>query len=269
MLYSFCMLTDFQLFSLLFILGISILGGWLPLTRPERARQPDGFPLGKPFSCGVFLALSLVMMMPSGFHLLGKAFPGALVPLPPVVAATIFLILLFLEHREEEIAAKGARKDGRTSPAIPIIMTVMIAIPSFLLGTALGVSGTLGAVMIFLAIIAHKGTAGFALAVKMVNSTMTMQQTYALYALFACSTPFGIIVGQEAAHLLSGHEMVAAKGIILSAASGVFLYMSTMHGLRDNPLIAQCRHHSGYIAMVVGFALTVGVRLIMGEAHHL
>lgn len=263
------MLTGFQWFSMVCILVVTFGGGWLPLSRPERARSPEGFPLGKPFACGVFLALSLVMMLPSGFHLLGKAYPGALVPLPPVIAATVFLLLLFMEHREEELAAKGAREDGRTSPAIPIIMTVMIAIPSFLLGTALGVSGTIEAVMIFLAIVAHKGTAGFALAVKMVKSTMSRSQVFVLFGLFACSTPLGIITGQEARGFLTGYEMLEAKGVILSAAAGVFLYMSTMHGLRDNPLLIQCRRHAGFFAMIVGFVLTVGVRVLIGEAHHM
>lgn len=263
------MLTEFQWFFLILIVAVTVAGGWLPLTNPERARRPDGFPLGKPFSCGVFLALSLVMMLPSGFHLMGKAFPGALVPLPPVIAATTFLLLLFMEHREEELLAKGARHDDLTSPLIPVIMTIMIAIPSFLLGTALGVSATFGAVMIFLAIIAHKGTAGFALAIKMINSAMSRRQVFMLYALFAMSTPLGIIVGQEARSVLTGHEMLIAKGIILSSASGVFLYMSTMHGLRDNPLIAHCRRHSGFVAMVAGFILTVGVRLLIGEAHRI
>ncbi len=263
------MLTVFQWFSLIAILGVTTVGGWLPLTRPDRARQPGGFPLGQPFACGVFLALSLVMMLPSGFHLLSKAYPDALLPLPPVIAASVFLLLLFMEHREEELAAKGNRLDGLTSPAIPVVMTVMIAIPSFLLGTALGVSGTIEAVVIFLAIIAHKGTAGFALAIKMVKSSLPRSGIFVLYGLFACSTPLGIIVGQETRGFLSGHEMLAVKGVILSAASGVFLYMSTMHGLRDNPLIVQCRRHVGFVAMVAGFALTVGVRLMIGEAHHL
>lgn len=263
------MLTSFQLFSLVSILLITAVGGWLPLTRTEQARSPEGFPLGKPFACGVFLALSLVMMLPSGFHLLGKAFPHAVLPWPPVIAASVFLLLLFMEHREEELAHKGRRHDGLTSPAIPVIMTIMIAIPSFLLGTALGVSGSIEAVVIFLAIIAHKGTAGFALAVKMVRSTMTRRQVSALYGLFACSTPSGIIMGQEMRGILTGHEMLAVKGIILSAASGVFLYMSTMHGLRDNPLLIQCRRHAGFFVMVVGFVLTVGVRFLIGEAHRL
>ncbi len=263
------MLTSFQWFSLVAILAVTLGGGWLPLTRPEQARRPDGFPLGKPFACGVFLALSLVMMLPSGFHLLGKAFPDAVLPLPPVIAASVFLLLLFMEHREEELGARGLRPGERTSPLIPVIMTVMIAIPSFLLGTALGVSGTIQAVMIFLAIVAHKGTAGFALAVKMVNSSMRRWQVYALYGFFACSTPLGIITGQEARGYLTGHEMLEAKGIILSATAGVFLYMATMHGLRDNPLIVQCRHHTGFFAMVIGFVLTVGVRLVIGEAHRL
>jgi zinc transporter ZupT len=260
-------LTLFQLFSLFSILAVTFAGGWLPLTRPDRAREPGGFPLGKAFASGVFLALSLTLMLPSGFHLLGKAYPHSPLPLAPVIASCVFLLLLFMEHREEELAAKGKRLDGLTSPSIPLIMTVMIAIPSFLLGTALAVSGTIQAVMIFLAIVAHKGTAGFALAIKMVRSRLSRKQILVLYCFFACSTPFGIIVGQEAREFLSGHEMIAAKGVILSAASGVFLYMSTMHGLRDNPLIVQCHQHRGFIAMVVGFLLTVGVRFLIGEAH--
>lgn len=261
------MLTGFQLFSLISILAITVIGGWLPLTRPEQARDSGGFPLGKPFATGVFLALSLTLMLPSGFKLLGKAYPDSPLPLAPIVASCVYLLLLFLEHREEELSRKGQREDELTSPIIPLIMTVMIAIPSFLLGSALAISGTIQAVMIFLAIVVHKGTAGFALAIKMVKSSLSKGGAYVLYGLFACSTPFGIIVGQEARGFLSGHDMLAAKGVILSAAAGVFLYMSTMHGLRDNPLIVHCRHHKGFIAMVVGFALTVGVRLLIGEAH--
>lgn len=263
------MLTGFQVFSLVSILSVTFAGGWLPLSRPEKAREPDGFQLGNAFTSGVFLALSLTMMLPSSFKLLSHAFPGSPLPLPPVIAACVFLFLLFLEHREEELAVKGQRGGNLTSPLIPLIMTVMIAIPSFLLGTALAISGTVQAVMIFLAIIAHKGTAGFALAIKMVKSSLSKKGTYMLYGLFAVSTPMGIIVGQESRGFLSGHDMIAVKGVILSAASGVFLYMSTMHGLRNNPLIVYCRHHAGFVVMVAGFALTVGVRFLIGEAHSL
>lgn len=263
------MLTGFQWFSLLSILAVTVGGGWLPLTQPDRARQANGFPLGKPFACGVFLALALVMMLPSGFYLFQKAVPDAPLPLAPVIALPVFLLLLFMEHREKELADKGERIDHLTSPAIPVIMTVMIAIPSFLLGTALSVSGTAQAFMIFLAIMAHKGTAGFALAVKMVRSSMGRGQILALYGTFALSTPLGIVVGQEARDALTGHEMLLTKAAILSAASGVFLYMSTMHGLKDSALIVQCRRHEGFVAMAVGVALTVGVRLLIGEAHRL
>lgn len=263
------MLTAFQTFSIIVILGVTLFGGWLPIAHPQRAVSQDGFPLGKPFSCGVFLALSLVMMLPSGLHLLHKAYPESPLPLPPIIAAAAFLLLLFMEHREEELAAKGQRTGELTSPAIPVIMTVMIAIPSFLLGTALGVSGTLQAMMVFAAIVAHKGTAGFALAIKMVRSTLSRNQILALYAFFACATPLGIVLGHGAKDFLSAHEMLEVKGIILSAASGVFLYMSTMHGLRDNPLLVQCRLHRGFVAMLVGFVLTVAVRLMIGEAHSL
>lgn len=258
------MFNEFQAFSILIILACTLAGGWLPLRYPERARNREGFPLGKPFSCGVFLALSLVMMLPSGFHLFGKAFPGALVPAPPVVAAVVFFVLLFLEHREAD-----AGTEGESGPFIPIFMTIMIAIPSLLLGVALGVSDTLQAVVILLAIVAHKGSAGFALAMKMVRSSLTRSHTYILYGAFTCATPLGILIGNDVRDMLTGNEMTIVKGVVLSAASGVFLYMATLHDLKRSPLVVHCHSHKGFIAMVLGFVLTVGVRFLIGEAHAL
>jgi solute carrier family 39 (zinc transporter), member 1/2/3 len=148
-------------------------------------------------------------------------------------------------------------------------MTCMIAVPSFFLGTALGISNTEAAVFILIAILAHKSSAGFTLALKMVRSTLSRSKVFWLFIMFACATPAGIIVGQHLHAMLGIHVMLVVKAFVLSIASGVFLYMSTLHELKDTPLIVDCSSRKGFAVAVSGFALTALVRLLIGEAHRL
>lgn len=263
------MLTGFQWLSLACILAVTLAGGYLPLVRRERARAARGFPMGQAFSAGVFLALSLTLMLPGGLKLLGKATGGWNFPLGALIAGAAFLLLLSLEHIVGHLRGEAGQDQAALSPpAIPIIMTIMIALPSFLLGTALGVSESNQAVMIAVAIMIHKGSAAFALGLKMVRSTMAPAAVWLLFALFALATPAGILVGQDFHRLLAGQALWIIKGAILSLASGVFLYMSTLHDLKNTPLIVDCRTLRGFAWTSAGFILTVIVRLLIGESQH-
>ena len=261
------MLNAFQLFSLISILLVAFGGGYYPLFRREEARTGAGFPLGQAFAAGVFLALSLVIMLPNGFHLFGKALPHIKFPLASLPAVGAFVALLAIGHALS--AQRSSLHDALelTTPVIPVIMTIAIAIPSFLLGTALGVSSELAGVAIFFAIVAHKGSAGFALALAMARSTMTKGQTFALFGLFAFSTPLGILVGADVHDYLTGHAMILVKATILSMASGVFLFMATLHEMKHSPLIVDCCTAKGFVSMMVGLIITVLVRVLLGIAH--
>ncbi len=256
----------FQMVSIICILAASIAGGFIPLTQREKARGSEGFPGGEAFTVGVFLALSLFIMLPNGFHLFQKALPQTHYPLAAVVSLIAFLFLLAVEQWTHKM--EGPNVDSElSSPIIPIIMTVMIAIPSFLLGTALGISQTTAAIFIFVAVLAHKSSAGFGLALMMVKSKLSTKQIYLLYACFALATPIGIVVGVDLHQWLKGEGLVLAKAIILSLAAGVFLFMSTMHGLGHNPMIKRCADRKGFILMLTGLVLTAFVRLVLGMAH--
>jgi len=192
------MLTTFHWFFLITILLVTYAGGYYPLFRREKARQAEGFPLGEAFTAGVFLALSLILMYPSAFQLLNKSFPDIDYPLASVLVLCVFLVLLGLEHIIKNFERKSTNTNNQLSnPTIPIIMTVMIAIPSFFLGTALGISDASTAVFIWIAIMVHKSSAAFALALKMVQSTLSRNQTFIIFSLFALSTPIGIIFGED------------------------------------------------------------------------
>ena len=261
-------MTGFQWFSFFVILFVAFAGGYYPLFKRDRARSSTGFPSGESFSAGVFLALSLIIMFPTGVHLFNKSFPGINYPLASVFAITAFLTLLALEHVAAKLSHAGTGFEKElSSPAIPIIMTVMIAIPSFLLGTALGVSGNIAALFIFVAVLTHKGSAGFGLALTMVRSRLTRKQTFLLYALFAFSTPIGILVGADIHTFLRGDAMVVLKACILSLAAGVFLYLSTVHEFKQAPLIKHCSGVKRFTLMFLGLLITALVRLVLGLAH--
>lgn len=263
------MLTWFQWVSLLGILGVTLAGGALPLLRPEQARQDCGFPMGKAFASGVFLALSLLMMLPAGLNILRKSAPQVDFPIAACLAALSFFFLLSLEHATHKLHNKAENPSGRIPALVPVVMTVMITIPSFFLGAALGVSSTHAAVVIFFAIVIHKGSAAFALALNMVRSTLSSRQVLAVFFMFVLATPLGIIVGAEV-HAFLGMKLVTAiKGGVLSMAAGVFLFMATMHELEYTPLINECRTFRGVLFALSGFLLTALARFMMGEAHHL
>jgi zinc transporter ZupT len=259
-------MNTLEIVSFVLILVAAVLGGFYPLTRREEARSDEGFPYGEAFTAGVFLALALVIMLPAGLHLFEKAFPGAILPWAGIIAIASFLILLAIEHAAFKAKLKAG--EGALSPgSIPVIMTVMIALPSFLLGTALGLSETETALFILVAVLAHKSSAGFGLALTMVRSRLTQVETYILYTVFSLSTPLGIVAGADARHILSGQTLVIVKAITLSIAAGVFLYMSTMHEFSNAPFIRHCSRPKCFLFMLVGLLLTIGVKLILELGH--
>lgn len=257
-------LTWFQILSIVLILGITVAGGALPLLR-LRSREVGGFQLGSAFAAGVFLALSLIIMLPNGMHLFQKTLPDWPFPMASFLALLAFVFLLMVEH-----ATKAPQdEDVVTTPVVPIVMTVMIAIPSFLLGTALGISAVAEAAIILVAILAHKGSAGFALALAMMRSSLQYWQVLTLYLAFALATPLGIVLGQELHVYLSGETANLIKAIVLSLAAGVFLFMGTLHEQKHAPLIISCCTPTGFGLMLFGLLLTAGVRLLLGLAHHM
>ena len=260
-------MTAFKWFSVFVIFFVAIIGGYYPLFKRERSRSGLGLPAGESFTAGVFLALSLFIMLPAGLHLFGKQFPDINYPLAAIFVVTAFILLLALEQLSVRLKQENAAGADFSGPIVPVIMTIMIAIPSFLLGSAIGISQALQAEFILIAVLVHKGSAGFGLALTMVRSTLTKTQTYILYIVFAVSTPLGIFIGADISEFLRGDTIILVKAIILSLAAGVFLYMSTVHGLRRTALVEHCSGVKGFSLMLLGLIITALVRFILGLAH--
>jgi len=261
-------MTSFQWFSVISILAISFMGAYYPLIKHYKTIDNNSFPGSKAFTSGVFLALSLTDMLPDAFdawqnYLLSNGYP--LYPVATYIAISTFIVLLALEHRLDHF-----KEDQKaSSPVIPIAMTMMIGACSFLLGTALGVSDTSAAVMVFLAIIAHKGSVSFALALTIAKSNMTRTQAYLCFLCFVVCTPLGIILGSVVHQSLMGESALIFKAVVTSIASGLFLYLGTTYGLRHTPFVAHCNNRKGFSTMLLGLIITVLVSVLISYASHM
>ena len=55
--------------------------------------------------------------------------------------------------------------------------------------------------------------------------------------------------------------------LTLSLASGVFLYMATVHEFQHAPLIRHCARPSCFRLILLGLLLTFAVRIVLGLGH--
>ncbi len=251
-----------EVLSILSILAITIAGAYVPLFSRRIASQEAELPRSESFAAGVFLALCFVMMLPSASHLMSVDFPQALMPIGPLVIAAVFIVLLGIR---QYLHSRGDDNSG----VVAILMTAGIAVPSFFLGAALGVSASEAAVLILIAILAHKGSAAFALSLQLTRSALARSTVLIVFFCFALSTPVGILVGEQVVAVFDAGTIALIKGVVLSIAAGTFLFMASLHDLQHSPLITACRHLPNFLWMVAGFVLTACVKLILGAAHHL
>ncbi len=108
--------------------------------------------------------------------------------------------------------------------------------------------------MILLAILAHKGFAAFSLGVSFVRGGVSAQAYRRLLLFFACTTPFGLLLGTIASSALSGTTALWFEAVFDSLAAGTFIYVATMDLMHDVFEEVSIRARK-YVAAVVGFGL--------------
>lgn len=138
----------------------------------------------------------------------------------------------------------------RLSFATALLLAGALCIHSVLEGMALGAQPTLrGTEDIFLAIVAHKGLAAYALGASIVESRASDAKFWTTIGLFSLATPVGIVLGYaSAAH---GGGVGAA---VSALAAGTFIYVALMEVI---PKELEDGSHRGakMAAMLIGFGL--------------
>lgn len=252
------------------IFCFGFLGGMLPYWRSAEEERPKFLDYGNAFAAGIFLGLGLLFMLQNSNDHFERLVPGVRYPIAGALAMTSFLLLMLIEHvlptrRADHMVhveiAEGTADvvQADKSSFAPMMLLGALGFGSFIAGLALGAQLHLKNMMlIFIAIIAHKGTAGFALGVSMRLGGLPQVLGRKLIMLFALTTPTGILVGMLVGGLMAGRgeQLFATTSTALLA--GVFLYVATLDILRE-----QLSEGSGHLARWLILAASMAMMLVL------
>ena len=186
--------------------------------------------LGDAFASGIFLGAALFHMLPESIQNFTDIMPSVHYPIAEAICAAGFLLLLFLER-----LANVSSTEQTSQHTLPYMLAVILVIHSLIEGAALGFNTTFAtASVIFVAIIAHKGSESFALAVILNRSQLTMKAIMTTILIFSFMTPLGIALGTSLTSILHSQNGLLITAAFNAFAAGTFLYMSTLHHINHH-----------------------------------
>jgi solute carrier family 39 (zinc transporter), member 1/2/3 len=221
--------------KLLYICVVGLMGivaGLWPILASPQLRYERYFSLGNAFGGGVFLGAALIHLLPDAIDSLNSLLgPSLQYPLASLICASGFLLVLLIEKviiAEGEAGMVNAVNVRRYALA-PYVLALVLSVHSIIAGIALGAeSSAITSAALFIAIMAHKGVAGFALGVSLRRAHIVRPHAVGLIAFFATMTPLGIAVGAILGALLSGRGAEWFEGIFDALAAGTFLYIAVI-----------------------------------------
>jgi zinc transporter 1/2/3 len=109
------------------------------------------------------------------------------------------------------------------------VLTLVLSIHSIIAGIALGTEQTMGlAVVILIAVLAHKGSAAFALGVSLFRGGLPRRRALAIVAFFSFMTPLGIVLGVAMTAVMAGTSEQLTTSVFDALAAGTFLYVAVI-----------------------------------------
>ena len=219
-------LQTFKIIAIIAVATVGMMGGLLSLKLSDSKNSKRWFSLGNAFAAGVFLAAGLIHMLPDANEEFSKLsdFPWAF-----LVCAIGFFLILFLErvvmHSHDAISDVAAHKP----PFQVYILTVILSVHSIIAGVALGTEERFNhSLVILFAILAHKGSAAFALSINLLKQNVSRAKLLKILAIFCSMTPLGIVGGILIASHLQGTPQQLLTASFDALAAGTFLYVSIL-----------------------------------------
>ncbi len=193
------------------------------LKRKHAPRHAESIELGEALASGIFLGAAFFHMLPDAIRLFSHLYGTLNYPVPEVICVAGFLLLLFLER-----LSLGNASIQSTS--IPYILALILIIHAVTEGAALGIGSTLAeTVMLFIAILVHKGSESFALCIILLRHKLPFNRIFMIIILFSLMTPAGILFGAVINQLTFARNGELIAAIFNAFAAGTFLYISTLH----------------------------------------
>jgi solute carrier family 39 (zinc transporter), member 1/2/3 len=208
----------------LLIFLVSIATVIYPLKRKSALTQPESVELGEALASGIFLGAAFFHMLPDSLKLFERLYGTLVFPVPEAICVSGFLLLLLLERLSLTHSSISSKH------AIPYILTIILIIHALTEGAALGIGSTFSETfMLFIAILAHKGSESFALCITMIRHELPFRRVLFIIIFFALMTPLGISLGTLVNLFTFADHGALIAAIFNAFAAGTFLYISTLH----------------------------------------
>ncbi len=254
--------------KLAFMVGIFLVGlcgGSAALRLEKTAKAGLFFSLGSALAGGVFLGAGLIHLLPDSTAAFAETLPHLDYPLAAMLAASGCIMILFLERvllasasLEDEISASAHK-----SSVSVLALTTALSIHSVLAGAALGSDDTItGSLVIFLAIVAHKGSAAFALAVSLVRNGLSHKAAFRGIIFFSMMTPLGVLLGVAFEALLTGSGERMFEGVFDGLAAGTFVYIASLDIIVEE-FASPDRRWSKFWLLAMGLGIMAAIAMWM------
>lgn len=247
----------FKLSAFIAVFITGWIGSSLALRLGSLPGSKRAFSLGNAFAGGIFLGAGLIHMLPDAQQGFRAFFGSYNFPWVSLICACGFLLVLFLEKvftsgHEELVICEKQHEHGRFSP---YILTLVLSVHSIIAGIALGTEDVIKkAVIILLAIIAHKGSAAFAVTVNLSRAEVPIPKLKKIVAFFSLMTPLGIILGLILTTLLEGRAELIVEGVFDALAAGTFLYVALIDVIEEEFITPKDK---GFKFILVAFGLGI------------
>jgi len=221
--------TGLTLFVILIIFLCGCIGGAIPYLIRHYNKAEIWLLYGDAFAKGIFLGAGLIHLLPDAVEDLSQNLPTINYPLTFLICSASIFLIQFLEQ-----GLKHVFQINKSQPHIWIsyLLLTLLSIHSLITGVALGIATEFGVfITLTIAILAHKGTAAFALANNMQKNHITGKKAIQLILLFSVMTPIGIVFGDIINLYLHTQLGNILQGVFNAIAAGTFIYIASFSQL--------------------------------------
>lgn len=244
----FVTLIDYKLIAALIIFLLSAVFALYPLKKRRMPRHTESAEFGEAIASGIFLGAALFHMLPDAIELFSHLHESMTYPVPEAITALGYLLMLLLER-----FSRGSGEEIPTKSTVPYVLTLVLIIHALTEGAALGIGATLPeTLMLFIAIIAHKGSESFALCVTLLRHQLPYRRIMLVVVFFSLMTPAGISLGAAIHQFTFSRNGEWAAAIFNAFAAGTFLYISTLHHLHAHKHAKDTQGWLEYLGLAAG-----------------
>ena len=236
------------------ILLIALVGGLIPILMKINDKKQRLLNCGESFSKGIFLGAGFIHLLPEAQANLNNGFHTNY----PVVFAVCACSILCLKIIEESAAKFLNLSKEMPHVLLAYLLIVLLSIHSVLEGAALGIETVLaGFLVIFFAIICHKGTAAFALGVQMRRSGLDRRISIKAMLLFSVMTPLGIMFGSYLSNILKTSSSNVTVAIFNAVVAGTFIYIAAFDAVKIDGLSPMNSRSGDLLYFAIGLIVMV------------